>query len=325
MAKYHSTQKGRSQKLNDIIGIDVGGANLKIFNGKSVAIHYCPMWQKAPLKELLMEYSGKKAAVVMSGELADGFLRKTEGIEFIFNSVKAAIPDSLFYGTDGNFHDKPVSSLAAANWFASADYLRGIYEDSLLIDFGSTTTDIIPLNSFDSLKGMTDLDRLRNGYLVYTGTLRSTIPSLLRTVNVCGHETLVSSEYFSQSADAHLVLGNITCEDYTTPTPDGAEVSVDASLQRLSRVVCSDLDEIGKAGALEIADAFYNEQMNLIKKYADKAIEKTNSKGIIAAGIGSHIISEFFGCIDLGVEKNMFSDALPARAVYEVSKRTGIF
>ncbi len=311
--------------MSDIIGIDVGGANLKIYDSGSVEIYYCPMWKKAPLKKLLESYSDKKAAVVMSGELADGFSCKDEGIKFIFGSVKEAVPDSLFYGTDGVFHDEPLSSLAAANWVASADFLRERYKNSVLIDFGSTTADIIPLNSFDSLKGMTDLDRLRRGYLVYTGTLRSTIPSLLRTVSVCGYETLVSSEYFAQSADAHLVLGNISPDDYTTPTPDGAEVSCRASLQRLSRVVCSDLDEIGKLGALEIADAFYYEQMNLIKKYADLTLEKTHSEDIIAAGIGSHIISEFFGCTDLGREEGIFSDALPAFAVSEVAKRTGIF
>ena len=311
--------------MTDIIGIDVGGANLKIFNHNSVVIHYCPMWQKAPLKELLFQYSDKKAAVVMSGELADGFSGKEEGIRFIFNSVREAIPDSLFYGTDGKFHEEPVLALAAANWLASADFLKTKYKNSVLVDFGSTTTDIIPLNSFDSLKGMTDLDRLQKGYLVYTGTLRSTIPSLLRTVFVNGYDTLVSSEYFAQSADAHLVLGNINCEDYSTPTPDGAEVSYKASLQRLSRVVCSDLDEIGEKGALEIADAFYNEQMNLIKKYADKALKATDSDNIIAAGIGSKIISGFFGCTDLGKEEDIFSDALPAYSVYEVAKRTNIF
>ena len=311
--------------MTDIIGIDIGGANLKIFENKSVKIHYCPMWDNAPLTKLLEEYSDKKAAVVMSGELADGFADKDEGIKFICDSVKKAISDSLFYGMDGEFHDKPSHLLAAANWLASADYLRNKYGETVLVDFGSTTTDIIPLNSFDSLKGLTDLDRLRKGYLVYTGALRTTIPSLLRKVSVNGYDTLVSSEYFAQSADANLVLGKIKKEDYTTPTPDGAEISYRESLQRLSRVVCSDLEEIGEKGALEIADAFYNEQKELIIEQVTRTMRDTCSERIIAAGIGSHIISEIFGCTDLGQEKEIFSDALPAQAVYEVAIRKGIF
>ncbi|MBN1433037.1 MAG: H4MPT-linked C1 transfer pathway protein [Methanomicrobiaceae archaeon] len=308
-----------------MIGIDVGGANLKVFEKDSVTIHYCPMWQKAPLTEILEPYCGKKAAVVMSGELADGFSNKNEGIGFIVESVKKAIPDSLFYGTDGEFHEGPTSLLAAANWLASADFLRERYDDKILVDFGSTTTDIVPLNSFESLKGMTDLDRLRKGYLVYTGTLRSTVPSLLRSVVLNGFKTLVSSEYFAQSADAHLVLGNIDEDDYTVPTPDGAETSCGASLQRLSRVVCSDLEEIGKSGAIEIAEAFFNEQINLIEEQVERVMDETGSKGIISAGIGSHIISGIFDCDNLSRDKGLYPDALPAQAVCEVAERTGIF
>lgn len=311
--------------MSEIIGIDVGGANLKVFGNDSVTIHYCPMWQKAPLTEILEPYSGKKAAVVMSGELADGFSNKKEGIEFIVESVRKAIPDSRFYGTDGEFHNEPTPRLAAANWLASADFLRDRYKDQVLVDFGSTTTDIIPLNSFESLKGMTDLDRLRRGRLVYTGTLRSTVPSLLRSVTVNAYDTLVSSEYFAQSADVHLVLGNIGESDYTVPTPDGAAASYRASLQRLSRVLCSDLEEIGEPGALEIAEAFFTEQMNLIKEQVERVVGETGSSGVVAAGIGSHIISGLFGCTDLSSEEGIYPDALPAQAVYEVAVRTGIF
>ena len=320
---------GIMSEIKDIIGIDVGGANLKICTGNAVEIHYCPMWKDSPLTELLKPYAGRKAAVVMSGELADGFSNKDEGIAFIVNAVKEAIPDSKFYGMDGKFHDSPTHLLAAANWLASVDFLRDRYPNAVLVDFGSTTCDIIPLNRFESLKGMTDLDRLRKGYLVYTGTLRSTIPSLLRKVRVNGYDTFVSSEYFAQSADAHLVLGNISVDDYSVPTADGAENTYAASLQRLSRVVCSDLSEIGESGAKEIAAAFVKEQTDLIRAETLRIIKETGSTEIIAAGIGSHILTKLFAgeisCIDLNADKEIFADALPAHAVLEVAQRTGIF
>ena len=63
--------------------------------------------------------------------------------------------------------------LAAANWLASADFLREKYPDALLLDIGSTTADFIPLSRFSSLKGLSDLARLQKGYLVYTGMLRT--------------------------------------------------------------------------------------------------------------------------------------------------------
>ncbi len=72
-----------------MIGIDVGGANLKVVDDAGVHIHYCPLWEQAPITDLLRQYAAEKddpAAVVMSGELADCFENKREGISFIVAS-----------------------------------------------------------------------------------------------------------------------------------------------------------------------------------------------------------------------------------------------
>ena len=115
-------------------------------------------------------------------------------------------PAARFYGTDAAFHDRPVPELAAANWLASADFLQKTYPDAVLLDIGSTTADIIPLSRFSSLIGLSDLARLRKGYLVYTGMLRTPVTTILSSVNLDGIPTPVSTEYFATSADAHLVL-----------------------------------------------------------------------------------------------------------------------
>ncbi len=146
-----------------MIGIDVGGANLKVVDDAGVHIRYCPLWQEAPLTEMLEGYTGR-AAVVMSGELADSFTNKMQGIDWIVKAVRSALPEARFYGMDGAFHTQPVPELAAANWLASADYLRQEYADAVLLDVGSTTADIIPLGCFDTLKGLTDTLRLQRQY-----------------------------------------------------------------------------------------------------------------------------------------------------------------
>ncbi len=156
----------------------------------------------------------------MSGELADCFESKMEGISFIVNAVRNAFRSARFYGTDGEFHDQRRTSVAAANWLASADYLREEYPDAVLLDIGSTTADIIPLASFASMKGLTDLRRLQKGYLIYTGMLRGNIATLLQSVTLDEVLTPVSSEYFAISADAHLVLGHITSAQYSCDTPE---------------------------------------------------------------------------------------------------------
>ena len=307
-----------------MIGIDVGGANLKVVNDDGVHLHYCPLWEGAPLTSLLNQYvtaPDDPAAVVMSGELADCFESKMEGISFIVDAVKNAFPSARFYGTDGQFHDGAVPQLAAANWLASADYLRAEYPDAVLVDIGSTTADVIPLARFASMKGLTDLRRLQKGYLIYTGMLRGNIATLLQSVTLDGVATPVSSEYFAVSADAHLVLGHITPAQYICDTPDKKEKTQTASLRRLARVVCADPDEIGTDGAYQIADQFWEKQRDLICDQVQRVAAEEGTGQIIVAGIGARLFSQELDGIDLFKEIGSYADALPAFSVREVAQR----
>src|SRR5947208_2344005 len=71
---------------------------------------------------------------------------------------------------------------AAANWLATAVWAGRFAPEgaALLIDAGSTTTDIVPLwNGRPMPLGLTDPDRLRTGELVYTGARRTPVCALL--------------------------------------------------------------------------------------------------------------------------------------------------
>jgi (4-(4-[2-(gamma-L-glutamylamino)ethyl]phenoxymethyl)furan-2-yl)methanamine synthase len=307
-----------------MIGIDVGGANLKIVDDTGIHIHYCPLWENSSLTNLLLQYAGtdqKPAAVVMSGELADCFETKLQGISYIVDAVREAFPRALFYGTDARFHDRAVMDLGASNWLASADFLRARHPDAVLLDVGSTTADIIPLNRFDNLTGMTDLKRLQAGYLVYTGMLRTSVATLLNTVDLSGIPTPVSTEYFATSADVHLVLGHINPGCYTCDTPDRKEKTRKASLRRLARVVCADLDEIGTDGAEQIAEQFWAIQRDMICTRVKRIATLSGTKDIIIAGTGAPLFSRELGGTDLNSELGSAADALPAFAVREVGKR----
>ena len=307
-----------------MIGIDVGGANLKVVCGDRAYIHYCPLWEHAPITSVLKQYvtgHDAPAAVVMSGELADCFENKMDGISFIVDAVKNAFPDARFYGTDGKFHDLAVPMLAAANWLASADYLRERYPGAVLLDIGSTTADIIPLARFESLKGLTDLMRLQKGYLRYTGMLRGNIATLLQSVMLDHVDTPVSSEYFAAGADSHLVLGHITPSQYTCDTPDGKAKTRTAALRRLSRVVCADLDELGTDGAYQIAAQFWAKQRTLICDQVHRVAAETSARDIIVAGIGAGLFSAELDGTDLTQVLGSCADALPAFSVREVALR----
>ncbi len=283
-----------------------------------------PCGNTLPSLQYLKQYvtgNDAPAAVVMSGELADCFENKMDGISFIVDAVKNAFPDARFYGTDGKFHDLAVPMLAAANWLASADYLRERYPGAVLLDIGSTTADIIPLARFESLKGLTDLMRLQKGYLRYTGMLRGNIATLLQSVMLDNVDTPVSSEYFASSADAHLVLGHITPAQYTCDTPDGKAKTRTAALRRLSRVVCADLDELGTDGAYHIAAQFWAKQRTLICDQVHRVAAETPAPDIIVAGIGAGLFSAELDGTDLTQVLGSCADALPAFSVREVALR----
>jgi len=308
-----------------MIGIDVGGANLKVVNETGAHIHYCPLWEHAPIMSLLDQYVISRedlAAVVMSGELVDSFSDKMQGISCIVDAVRAAFPRARFYGMDGQFHDHAVPQLAAANWLASAAYLREDYPDAVLLDIGSTTADIIPLTHFASLLGLSDLHRLQKGYLLYTGMLRGNVATLLPSVCLDGVKTPVSSEYFAISADVHLVLDHISAGLYSCDTPDKKEKTRNASLRRLARVVCADLEEIGEPGAMQIAEQFWEAQRNLICDQVKCVAAASHARQIIVAGIGASLFARELGGTDLNEILGEAADALPAYAVRELALST---
>ncbi|MFN8709194.1 MAG: hydantoinase/oxoprolinase family protein, partial [Planctomyces sp.] len=170
-----------------ILGLDIGGANIKAAtaDGICVSVHF-EIW-KSP--ELLAEtltskiagVAGKAdlVAVTMTAELADCFDTRTEGVAFIIQCVQQAFPQSLIriWLTSGEFAepedacDLPMLA-AASNWNALATWAGRAFPagPALLLDIGSTTTDISPLlDGFCFAQGTTDLTRLQNSELLYTG------------------------------------------------------------------------------------------------------------------------------------------------------------
>jgi hypothetical protein len=79
-----------------MIGIDVGGANLKVVDNAGVHIHYCPLWEQSPITELLRQHvksASDPAAVVMSGEYH--LLSMRSGRHFTAPGFTVRMPGSM--------------------------------------------------------------------------------------------------------------------------------------------------------------------------------------------------------------------------------------
>src|SRR5919205_92082 len=155
-----------------------------------------------------------------------------------------------------------AADVASANWVATALAVADAHPDALLIDVGSTTTDVVPIVAGRvAATGHNDLERLLAGELVYTGVLRTNLAAIAPRVPVRGGWCPVSSEYFAISADVYLVLGRLAREAYDCPTPDGRPITVAFARERIARLVCADLEQLGDGDVDTIAAFLHGEQL----------------------------------------------------------------
>ncbi|EHP87211.1 (4-{4-[2-(gamma-L-glutamylamino)ethyl]phenoxymethyl}furan-2-yl)methanamine synthase [Methanotorris formicicus] len=288
-----------------ILGIDIGGANTKITEiDENYKIHhiYFPMWKNnEKLTELLKKYSKDVDAVgiVMTAELVDAYETKKEGVDDILNSVENAYDCPIYVlDADGNFLNPKEArdnylKVSAANWTATAKFVSEYIDDNcILVDMGSTTTDIIPIKDGKILANKTDLDRLMNNELIYVGTLRTPLSFLANKINFRGKLTHISSEYFAITGDINVILGKIKEEDYTCETPDGKGVDKESCLTRIARVLCGDREMIGDDELTTIAEEFYAKLLELIREGVDEVSKKYELKDVVITGLGENILKD---------------------------------
>jgi (4-(4-[2-(gamma-L-glutamylamino)ethyl]phenoxymethyl)furan-2-yl)methanamine synthase len=284
---------------------------------------YLPLWRDAPLDEVLQklaETDPSSVGVVITGELADCYRSKVEGITSIKAAVEKAFRCPIYFWGINGFDWRDPMELAAANWSASSALVARDIGDCLFVDMGSTTTDIIPIRN-KALASVTDYLRLVNGELVYTGMLRTSIGSLLRAARLDEHIVRLSPEFFAITADAYLVTGQISPEQYSCDTPDGFVKDRASALCRLARTVCADLEEIGESCAVSIAQQTVDLQLEVVTQAIEKQSAKHHLDKVVATGIGEKIIaraSQSLGmdctCLSEKYGKHI-SDIFPAYAV----------
>jgi probable H4MPT-linked C1 transfer pathway protein len=171
---------------------------------------------------------------------------------------------------------------------ATALAVAGAHPDALLVDVGSTTTDIVPIAAGRvAATGHDDLERLLAGELVYTGVLRTNLAAIAPRVPVRGGWCPVASELFAISADVHLVLGNLAQEAYDCPTPDGRPATVEFARERIARLVCSDVEQLDAAEIDAIALFLHGEQVRQIKEAARRVAPP--DAPVVAAGSGAFL------------------------------------
>jgi probable H4MPT-linked C1 transfer pathway protein len=266
-----------------LLALDIGGANLKAADGVGFGFsRYFPLWREpqnlaAAIVALLDESPpAERVVVTMTGELADCFRTKTEGVHAIIDAVIAAAGkrDVRVYLTVGSFVPPEVARVraieaAASNWHALATFVGRWIERSsaLLVDIGSTTTDIVPIvNGEVASTGLTDPTRIAASELVYTGVVRSPICAVTPTIPWGGAMCRTAHELFATTWDAYLVTGDLPEEPASTHTADGRPATVEFARERLARAICADSSMFDEDDARRAAATVAEEQLALVSE-----------------------------------------------------------
>jgi (4-(4-[2-(gamma-L-glutamylamino)ethyl]phenoxymethyl)furan-2-yl)methanamine synthase len=274
--------------------VDIGGANTKAawHDGTTVSRPF-EIWRDPDgLVAVLRELGTADAvAITMTAELSDAFRTKREGVAFVLDAVENVFGDPRILTTAGELISVKEArtrpwDVAAANWVATALAVADEHPDALLIDVGSTTADLIPIvGGRIAASGRNDLERLLAGELVYTGVLRTNLAAIAPRVPVRGGWCPVASELFAISADVHLVLGHL--QAYDGPTPDGRPATIEFARERIARLVCSDVEQLGEAEIDAIAAYLHDEQVRQIAEAAG-----LHDGPVVAAGTGAFLARE---------------------------------
>ena len=304
-----------------ILALDVGGVNIKAAMIKvgephrllGFSTHYFPIWKvgKEKLGDALNRVNKTlgvecdTVALTMTAELSDAYKTKREGVEHIVDVVQKIYRGKPIYvlSTSGSFFDVETSikaplEVAGANWVATAWLAGSLLNSCIMIDVGSTTSDIIPvLKGRVAAKGRTDLERLQSGELVYTGALRTNLAALTRRVPVNGVLTPVSAEYFASTGDVHLILKHISEDEFTVETADGRGRSIGEAYARLARIVCADVEMLSREALDKIAMYLYKVQLKQIVGALNKVLTRLEEKGVkvescLTLGIGRRFLAK---------------------------------
>ena len=319
-------EAGRGPRL---IGWDVGGAHLKacLMEGGQVldvAQWACPLWQGLPHLQAALDQArarwpdalGAPQAVTMTGEMTDLFADREDGVQRITDTLQTALPGPVrvYAGPDasgaGSLWAQPHEAgtrwqqIASVNWLATAQHAAAVVGTGLLIDIGSTTTDLIALRDGRvASRSRSDRDRLASGELSYHGVVRTPLCALARRIPLQGQWLNVMNEFFASMADVYRLTGELDpAHDLYPPADQGAKTP-QATRQRLARMVGCDVRDASDADWLALAQAWREAQLGILAEDVQRVLAAAapsspppfslgRSATVVAAGAGAFLVPE---------------------------------
>ena len=344
-----------------ILGWDLGGAHIKAARMDSmgcvnaVVQWPCPLWlgldRLGQGIDHVIEQIGavpeSKHAVTMTGELVDLFPDRVTGVRQLIAVMTEHFADkqmAVYAGTSGFLNPDGAimasSQVASANWHASASLAARHLPEGLLVDIGSTTTDLIPFSANAVLAtGYSDHQRLSQEELLYTGVVRTPLMAVARRVPFHGDWTSLMAEHFATTADIYRLTGELPQGVDLLPSADNGEKTEAGSARRLARMLGLDVDAAGMDEWRCVARFMAEQQLRSLADACERVFSRVELSGaapLVGAGVGRFLIrklskrldrpyigfDQFFTCTER--MKIKVAECAPAVAVASLARAAAI-
>jgi probable H4MPT-linked C1 transfer pathway protein len=312
-----------------VLALDIGGVHVKAAhsNGQSWRL---PTVHSATgdelcrtLTDLIKNLEGfDRVRITMTAELCDTFATKREGVHAVLGAAERVVNHHPIqvWSTRGRFaspHEARAepSRCAAANWHALATYAASWFprETALLIDTGSTTTDIVMLrNGRPITRGLTDTERLASGELIYIGASRTPLEALGPRIDWRGHRYPLMAEWFASTADAFLLTGHLPESPDSRDTADGRPMLRPNAAARLVRMIGADLEQCTIQDAQSLAQAFFQIAERRIADAILQALDGQSPTTVLVSGSGEFLAAAAATLAIPGAKHVRFSDRIGA-------------
>jgi (4-(4-[2-(gamma-L-glutamylamino)ethyl]phenoxymethyl)furan-2-yl)methanamine synthase len=311
-----------------VVGWDIGGAHVKaalLRRGQvtDVAQWPCPLWLGTDKLDVALDAALARwpdlhqhaHAVTMTGEMVDLFAHREDGVARLTRQLAGRLPRPRFFGDEQAWFtadDAPAhwQQIASANWLASARHVALVCHEheGLLIDIGSTTTDLVAFGRGrvrSDRRG--DAQRLQSGELVYQGVARTPLCVLAQRVVWRGVHSNVMNEFFATTADVYRLTGELDPAHDQHPSADSAPKDVAHTRARLARMIGLDGRDADAGEWLALARDWRARQCHELRSQVAR-VAAAHALGpsaiVVGAGCGAFLVPELvptgWRCLDYG-------------------------
>ena len=330
-----------------VLGWDIGGAHVKaclLRDGRVVEVAQwaCPLWQGIEHLERVLHLAHTRwpqlgravHAVTMTGEMTDLFEHREDGVRriaaILTNALAPTASDALRFFAGEARWCRPAEvaahweQIASANWLATASHAAQCIAEGVLIDIGSTTTDLIAFRAGRVLGGSrSDAQRLATGELVYHGVVRTPLCALGPRIAWRGGELNVMNEFFATAADVYRLTGELDHAHDLHPSADNAPKDLPATRRRLARMIGLDARDAAPDDWLAFAHTWRAKQVDELAGQLRRVIAAhglSEAAVALGAGCGDFLVADLLAqagvpraCLRYGRDvARIAADALPS-------------